>query len=188
MLIHDLSVLDDSFMEGYRGVLLLHRNKDGEIGNAQRNALKRISSNSKEWLWHIHEFDQLRRTDPFYTDHRIYSSVNARNMDKSIRLFKERQLEADYDKNENHFGFYQDIENRFFSCFMNPKTALTSYFIIDCDLEEARVDALKFLPEGQLILDYPTKNGRHLLTHPFNPTLLANSKAEIKKDALLYIG
>jgi hypothetical protein len=33
------------------------------------------------------------------------------------------------------------------------------------------------------LLDYPTKNGRHIVTEPFNPALLP--AAEIKNDGLL---
>lgn len=43
MIIDNLSDLPDMFKDGVRGIVLLHRNKDGQSGNAQRKALKKIS-------------------------------------------------------------------------------------------------------------------------------------------------
>ena len=48
-LIDDLESIPEMFTSGYRGILLIKRNKDGEEGNAQRKSLKRISKNTEEW-------------------------------------------------------------------------------------------------------------------------------------------
>lgn len=189
MLIDNLHDLPDEFKEGYRGILLLHRNKDGCEGNAQRKAFKRISSNKKEWMETVQHFKEMKEYDDF-RDHRIYSSVNPRNMDKAIRFFKERQLEADYDKNENHHGFYTDITNRFFSAFMNPRCAENSLFLLDCDCENDYMHAMRKLPPDSFCFEYKTKNGRHIITKPFNPALfdiMGLTKTELKKDALIAI-
>ena len=49
MLIDDLSVLPDCFKDGYRGIMLIHRNKDGGLGNSQRKSVKKISTGKDSW-------------------------------------------------------------------------------------------------------------------------------------------
>lgn len=185
MLIKNLDLLPDVFKEGYRGILLIHRNKDGCEGNAQRKAFKRISRNKQEWLQIINEYEEMRKSQ--YPNYRIYSHVNMRNMEKAIRLFKERQLEADYDKNENHHGFYTDITNRFFSCFSNPQASGESWFLLDCDSTVEYEECMSELSLHDIYkYDYRTRNGYHIITSPFNPNKL-NLPVEIKRDALIAI-
>lgn len=174
----------DEFKQGFRGILLIKRNKDGECGNAQRKAIKRICSNKEEWNNIIEWFDSLRQLDEFKS-HRIYASLNARNMNKAIRLYKTRQLDNDYAAQNIHEWFYTDIQNTFFSCFMNPSCRETNNFLIDCDSEEEYRKAIERIPKDIILLDYATKNGRHIVTKPFNPDEI---KVEVKKDELLFIG
>ncbi len=175
-------MIPDSFKEGYRGILLICRNKDGQIGNAQRKSFKKITNGIKEWEEAVEKFRHLR--DSSYPTHRIYSSVNSRNMNKAIHEFKRRQLEFDYGNNTELDEFYRDIENRFFSCLMNPTCRNESHFLIDCDTPEEHAHALAVLDPSLVVFDYPTKSGRHIITKPFNPTGI---DIEIHKDDLLYI-
>lgn len=183
MLIDDLSLLPDIFKEGYRGIMLIHRNKDGCKGNAQRKSFKKISSSPEQWENIVLEFKHMQQTS--HEDFRIYSSVNPRNMQKAIHEFKRRQLEFDYGNNEELDEFYRDIDNRFFSCLMNPTCRSGSYFLIDCDTVKEYEESLRIVPKDLIVFDYETKSGRHLITHPFNPNEI---KVEIKKDDLIYIG
>ncbi len=112
MIIDDLSAVPELFCEGVRGIILLHRNKDGEKGNAQRKAIKKISRNKQEWIEIIQEFKNLQQHS--YSGHRIYSSVNSRNMEKAIHEFKRRQIDFDYGTEEERHWFYMDLQNRFF--------------------------------------------------------------------------
>lgn len=182
MLIEDLSQIPEFLIDGYRGILLIRRNKDGEPGNAQRRAFKQISSNADHWRKIIAQFQHLQQTS--HPDYRIYSSVNPRNMSKAIHEFKRRQLEFDYGNNAELDEFYRDIENRFFSCLMNPGCKERSFFLIDCDSKQEYQDALNKIPEEHVVFDYATKNGRHLITTPFNPNEI---NVPIKKDDLLAI-
>ena len=120
-----------------------------------------------------------------YKNHRIYSSVNARDPMKAIREYKRRQLDCDYEDIHHQFDFYNDGYNRFFSCFMNPTSRCETNFLIDCDSEEEYVYAQQSILPEMVIFQYPTKNGWHMVTKPFNPSGL---KLDIKKDDLLYIG
>ena len=116
MLLDDLEKVPETFKSGWRGLLLIRRNKDGEIVNAQRKAVKRISRNPEEWEEAVNYLNNLRNLEE-YASHRIYSSVNERDPSKAIHEFKRRQLEADYGNQWEFFNFYHDITNRFLKLF-----------------------------------------------------------------------
>jgi len=181
MLIDDLDRLPECFKDGYRGVMLLHRNKDGETGNAQRKAYKIITNGVNAWYDAIERLSYLRMTG--YRDYRIYSSVNPRNMRKAIHEFKRRQLQAAYDHNDD-YDFYTDIENRFFSSAMSPVCRDHSLFLIDCDSEHEYEKAIDMIPKDLVVFDYETRNGRHIITKPFNPNEIPIT---INKDGLISI-
>lgn len=184
-LINDLDSIPDFFTCGVRGILLLRRNKDGETGNAQRKAIKRISRCGESWKEAVIELQKMQKTS--HEGYRIYSSVNERDMQKAIHQFKLRQLEVDFGNLYEYHTFYTDIENRFFSCLMNPNSRASNHFLIDCDSEEEYAHAeLQLRNSGLVLMDYPTKNGRHILTRPFNPNDFGNM--QIKKDDLMFIG
>ncbi len=183
MLIDDLDVLPSSFKDGVRGILLLYRTKDGEVGNAQRKSIKLISNSIEDWTNKIHQLHHLQRNS--HPNHRIYSSVNSRNLKSAIHEFKHRQLDADLADQKSFDEFYIDIKNRFFSALMNPKCRDDSNFLIDCDTDEEYEKAIDRIPKDLILFDYATKNGRHIISKPFNPNEI---KVEIKKDDLIYIG
>lgn len=184
-LIENLDEIPEMFTDGVRGLMLLRRNKDGEEGNAQRKSIKRISLSSKEWKENVCELKYLQDTS--HQGYRIYSSVNSRDMSKAIHEFKRRQLETDYGNLHEFCMFYCDIKNRFFSCLMNPNCRATSHFLIDCDTQEEYEHAeLQLRNSGLVLMQYPTKNGYHIITSPFNPNDYGNM--QIKKDELMFIG
>ncbi len=184
-LIDKIDEIPEMFTDGIRCLLLLRRNKDGQEGNAQRQAIKRISRNTEEWKEFIYELRNMQQTT--YQGHRIYSSVNSRDISKAIHEFKRRQLENDYSNAFEWSSFYCDINNRFFSCLMSPNCRATSHFLIDCDTQEEYYHAqLQLRGTGLILMDYATKNGYHIITRPFNPNDFGNM--QIKKDELMFIG
>lgn len=184
-LIDDLDSIPEMFTDGVRGIMLIRRNKDGEEGNAQRKAIKRISRNSSEYKAIIRELYEFQKTS--HQRYRIYSSVNSRNMSKAIHEFKRRQLEVDYGNLYELESFYCDIKNRFFSCLMNPICRSTNNFLIDCDSKEEYEHAeLQLRNSGLVLMEYKTKNGMHIITRPFNYNDYGNM--EIKKDEMMFIG
>src|SRR5215475_11479264 len=112
-LIETLDEIPEVFTDGVRGLLLLRRNKDGEEGNAQRKAVKRISRNTSEWKAYVRELYEMQQDT--HQGHRIYASVNCRDMSKAIHEFRRRQLETEYGNMYEFHTFYCDIKNRFFS-------------------------------------------------------------------------
>ena len=184
-LIENLEDVPEMFTDGVRGILLIKRNKDGETGNAQRKAIKRISRCTEEWREMIYELGILQLSS--HSEHRIYSSVNSRDMTKAIHEFKRRQLDMDFGNLHELLSFYCDIKNRFFSCLMNPNCRAQNNFLIDCDSEEEYEHAeLQLRNKGLILLQYATKNGKHIVTNPFNPNNYGNMK--IKKDEIMFIG
>lgn len=187
MLLNNIDEIPEIFTFGVRCIILILRNKDGGNRNAQRNSLKRISTNTLEWKKTIIELSHFR--DALYPNHRIYSSVNERNMQKSIHEFKRRQLETDFGNQHEHAQFYIDIENRFFSCLSKPNCRAQNNFIIDCDSIPQHENSLVVLPNEFILMDYQTKNGRHLVTRPFNPNdYCLIPEDAIHKDGMMYIG
>lgn len=184
------------FSDGVRVLFLIHRNKEGGETNNTK-VRKIITKNSEEfYLELIKLVDEKERAamlrEPI--PYRIYSSVNARDIEKAIRQFKFEQLEADYYDDESRHSFYYDTKNRFVGALMTPSSRMKdqSYFIFDVDNEEGRDvngEALSALAacEAEIVTQYATKNGWHIVTLPFNPNLFNVPGVDIKKDGLLLL-
>lgn len=177
-----------NFMDGNRMIMLIHRGKEGGKNNrGDRVSKRKISKNKEEFIEIVKEFLELKAKSD--NPLRIYSAVNKRDMDKAIRVFKQRQLDADYYDKEGRQGFYLDIKNRWISCVMSPKCRAETSFIIDVDTDNP-VDG-EFVKEQlellrvKILLEYETKNGMHIVTEPFNPNTLP--EADINKDGLLLL-
>jgi len=179
------------FSDGVRVLFLIHRNKEG--GETNNTKVKKIiTRDSDEFrLELIKLVDEKERSELPY---RIYSSVNGRDIEKAIRQFKFEMLEADYYSDEDRQGFYYDSKNRFIGALMSPASRMKdqSFFVIDVDNEEGRDVMGEALTEvercgGEIVKQYPTKNGWHIITKPFNPTEFNCKGVEIKKDALLLL-
>lgn len=180
-----------NFTDGVRVLFLIHRNKEGGETNNTK-VRKVISTSSEEFrLELIKLVDEKERSGlPL----RIYSSVNARDIEKAIRQFKFEQLEADYYDDESRHGFYYDTKNRFVGALMTPSSRVKEnpLFIFDVDNIEGRDMMGEALSEFgriniEVVRQYPTKNGWHILTKPFNPTLFTVPDIGINKDGLLLL-
>ena len=182
------------FMGGYRFIMLVHRNKEGGKSNrSQKNGVKRITKNRDEFIEVLGELQGLKAKSK--VPMRIYSCVNARDIEKTIREFKRRQLEADYYDTESKHGFYLDIKNQWISSLMKPGSRAETKFLIDIDdIITTKKDwdisiVVNHLREigVEIILKYPTRNGVHIITEPFNPNDFNGEFGEVKKDALLLL-
>ena len=182
-----------NFMDGYRFIMLIHRNKEGGKSNRpQKNGTKRITKNKEEFIETIEELQKLKEESK--VPMRIYSSVNARDIEKGIREFKRKQLDADYYDIESKHGFYLDIKYQWISSLMKPNSRAETNFLIDLDGDE--VGKYKFLINEKIeelkvkiLLNYPTKNGWHIITKSFNPNdlVIRGFTKEINKDGLLLL-
>jgi len=174
----------EGFTDGVRLLMLTKRVKEGGKFNRPDWNAKRIVSKNKE------DFEEILDLllDVKDTDYRIYSSVNTRDIEKGIRKFKIEQLEADYYCEKDRHKFYYDIKNRWISALMQPSCRSGKNFLIDIDEGDDDEKAIEkqIKKKGIVtVLRYDTKNGRHIITEPFNPALLPG--VEIKKDALLLL-
>lgn len=160
-----------SFKEGVRVLLLMLRAKDGGSAKTDRKAVKKIVTQSPQ------EFDEALQElrGRWKETERIYASINPRNIGKAIRLFKYRQLDADYFASKDHQSFYLDLNNRWYSCLMDGKSSDSSLFLFDVDNDVPKgvhPTITAKVSEWEVLDDYPTRNGRHVITTPFNPAVL----------------
>lgn len=157
------------FKQGTRILMLTLRTKDGGIkqNTPDRVAKKMISRNEQEFDECFEKLSLLRKGKE-----RIYSTVDERNMNNAIRIFKGRQLDADYFDSESHFSFYTDIWNRWISSLQSPKARIGTLFLVDVDYDKDDEHKIrKEIKEHkiQMIHEYKTKNGKHFILKPFNP-------------------
>ncbi len=181
----------EGFTDGVRVLILVQRNKEGGNNRRDKGSIKRkVSKNKEEFAEILSEFLEIKNSSDIPL--RIYSSVNPRNIEKAIRLFKFEQLEADFYDIENKHNFYYDIRNRWVGVVASPKAKSGTLFLIDIDhtVNRANVDSVKEALETRgikIVLDYKTKNGNHIITEPFNPQLVESLKLEIKTDGMLLL-
>ena len=180
----------NNFTDGVRVLMLIYRNKEGGKDRVSR---RKIVINREEFEEVLTEFLEIKKLS--VAPLRIYCSVNRRDLEKGIREFKRLQLEADYYDEKSRHSFYTDIRNRFMSALMKPGSRAETYFLIDIDdIIKTKKDwdisiVEKHLEEigVRVILQYPTKNGVHIITEPFNPSKWNSEFGTIKKDALLLL-
>jgi len=173
----------NNFKQGIRMIMLILRGKDGgKNDGGDRVSKRKISRNEDEFNEILSEFESIKK--PL---ERIYSCVNERDMSKAIREFKRRQLDADYDPTGMRDFFYIDISNRFLSCLMSPNCRAETKFLIDIDSVENEEIVKRKISELKIkiIFEYKTKDGIHIITEPFNPSLVP--EADIKKDGLMLL-
>lgn len=195
------------FKEGVRIVMLIHRKKDGGQATTDRKSNRIITNNSEE-------FDAaVRRLKESIADcampYRIYSSVNARDVKKAIRMFKIKTVDLEaHGDNQTLYFYTPEVEslpkgltpkdnpleafnlgqatNHFLSCLANPQCKETNLFLIDHDSKNgigrlvAELDRITDVIEVR-----ETANGYHVITEPYNPALTPD--LEIKRDAMLLI-
>lgn len=151
----------EEFKTGLRILIRMTRNKDGGKGNVDRHALKYITRSPEEFDRKLNEM--LLTADD---NERVYSTVDERDVNKSIRIFKHRQLDAEYD--EDPTDFYRDFSNRWLSCLQSPQARKGSLFLWDCDERQDFNDLMhNLLPLDVILHWYETKNGHHIITKPF---------------------
>ena len=179
----------EGFTDGCRVLFLIQRHSDG--GHTNNSKLRSyISRNNDEWLTAcaklLHEKSEYPNL-PL----RIYQSLNARNIEKGIMHFKHAMLDADYYDMAQRQDFYLDVRNRIISALMKPPSAAESFFLYDCDTQDATT--LSILREElqkytNIVHEYPSKSGVHIITGPFNPNLAKlPSLIEFKKDAMMLL-
>lgn len=158
------------YQVGVRTLMLTGRHKDGVEHDRK---LLRISYNDIEFQKQLGSLiEQLQPGE------RIYASAGRRDVNKAMRLFKERQLATDYDPQP--LKFYQRLETAWFAALMSPNSQEKKVWLFDCDSQEDFVHVANDLDEVSFkvplcnMYDYPTKTGFHIVINPFNKSLLTD--------------
>lgn len=160
--------------------MLKGRHKDGL--ESQRTIL-RVSYHREDFDHHLESLGALAQDNE-----RIYASAGARDVDKAMRLFKERQLAADYDPRPA--DFYENLETRWSSCLMAPASQAEKFWLFDCD---GGSDAVNVNAELKEHYDrpfepyrYASKSGTHIVVQPFDRSKLTDkSRSLIHENAIL---
>lgn len=177
------------FKQGVRLVMRVWRNKEQQEGRRAGRTL--ISHDPQSWTVAVASL--LAECVP---GERVYASGEARNIEKAIRVFKERQLAADYDASEVRHDFYNSCFNRWLSCLGAPQASAETYFLFDCDTSED-YETLKLEMAAapvetvgdKIVHTYRTKNGVHVVTQPFNPGLLSVPMRRLRQtNPLILVG
>ena len=180
------------FSDGIRIVYLINR----EVNNTNRQSsrwVKKIITNSKKEYTEAIEKLLSIRIEP----ERIYASVNGRSLKGAIRAFNHAQADAVFQGDEHLYHFFKDVHNKWISCLSSPACKVTNHFIIDLDSDdiegfEKYIYELSWLNPIKMghymvIKKYKTQNGWHLVTTPFDLSLVNYPNCEVKKDALLLL-
>lgn len=168
------------YKSGARLLVLRSRNKDGA---AALRTIARAAFSEYEFDQQLDALAELLRPGE-----RIYANAGARDVPKAIRLFKERQLAADYDSDTA--AFYRNIEQRWFSCLMDTRCQADKIWLFDCDSAEdtalvrddlSKLDCLPAAP-----YEYATKTGTHFVVAAFDKSQLTeHTRALIHDNALM---
>ncbi len=180
----------DGFTDGLRMLMLMQRAKDGgaQDDDDKRAFATAFTYNTSEFRVKLREFLLLQY---LYPRSRIYSSVNARVLRKVTRIIERDLLDSHYQEEVAACNMRKKIIARPRHWVMQPSCAETSYFLIDVDSVPGKDMCGEALKEAanigvDILLTYPTKNGWHIITKPFNPNLWTHT-SNIKKDGMLLL-
>ena len=176
------------FADGVRVMMLIHRSKDGAT-HSTRHLRMIFTSGVKEFENALGSMIE-EMTRSIIEGLRIYCTMNSRDMKKAIRQFKHDQLDTeDFSEHDQH-EFYLGIKSRFSSALMRPNCRETSFFLFDVDdpmtLDEALGIFARCPEKPEIVKQYKTKNGWHIITKPFNYTQLETA-IPVQKDGILLL-
>lgn len=176
------------FIDGTRVLLLLQRTKEGGHNKEHKRRRARFVTHNREQFFRS-LFELLLLQAVLTTEYRIYLSAAPRDMRKAEMAFKHTMLDVDDSGGENKEFFYQHIEDKWISALMSTNPVKDrALFILDIDTPD-NGDALKWVAANgvELVKQYRTKNGWHMVVKPFNRTLFPKEIGEVKDDGLLLL-
>jgi hypothetical protein len=156
----------DMFGTGTRVFMLVSRNKDEATS---KRLILRVTSSQEAFEKMLLELHQMLNINE-----RIYASACPRDLKKASRAFKQAQLDAEYD--ENPLNFYEHLNSRWVHALSLEKSAdkLHKLWMFDCDSQED-YHLVKNTLTVPTVYEYPTKNGYHVFTKPFDRSKLSSS-------------
>lgn len=189
----DILVEFDQFTDETRVLLLLQRAKEGGHNKEhKRRRARYVTHNPEQFKRALLELLILQET--LATEYRIYLSASPRDVRKAEQEFKRLMLDVDFAEGENKRFFYEHLENKWISALMSTNPVKDrGTFILDVDDPEIPHDllgdVLKWCESNgvEILKQYRTKNGWHIVTKPFNRVLYPIGYGEIKVDGLLLL-
>ena len=177
------------FLDGTRVLLLLQRTKeDGHNKEHKRRRARFVTHGDKEQIKRS-LFELLLMQAISTVDYRVYMSAAPRDVEKAEREFKRTMLEVDFNGGENKQFFYEHVEDKWISALMSSNPMKDrNVFVLDIDQED-NSDALKWVAMNniEIMKQYKTKNGWHIVVRPFDRTTWDSTLGEIKNDGLLLL-
>lgn len=181
------------YTQGIRYLALLHRSKEGGNQNSEykRRGGHAIVHNEKEYYDAVVRLLTLQAVSS--KPYRLYACLNPRDLKKAEHKLKISMLDAEFGSEENREVFYERMDARWVSAVMDTGSRKSSLFLIDADEDGVTKDVtaptLMWLSKNgvDVLKQYKTPNGWHIITPPFNPTGWDVPNAEVKKDALLLL-
>jgi len=174
------------FTEGVNVLMLLHRKKDGgDTAEHRRRLAWYVTKDTNGYVSALTKLMILKDGHP-KGDYRIYASANPRNVAKATRTLEERLLALHYDDGECRTNYQERLDKKWISCLMKDSNRDRSYFIWDIDENEGENngEALRALADWDIIYQYKTKNGWHIITKPGNPEGIPY---DVNRDGLLLL-
>jgi len=178
--------LGEMFTEGVNVLMLLHRKKEGGDTSEDRRRLAWfVTQDTKGYQSALTKLMILKQGH-VDGDYRIYASANPRNTAKAIRTLEERLLALHYDDEECRNNYHDRLDRKWISCLMKDSNRDRSYFQWDIDHNEGdnHGEALKALADWNIVYQYRTKNGWHIITEPNNPEGIPY---DVNRDGLLLL-
>ena len=173
------------FAHGVRILMLIDRGIMNSNKGSKRWINKIITTNDTEFREALNKLLDLQYhlNNP---DIRLYSCVNSRDINKSIKLFNHKQLDVSEDQ---ILKFYSKINNTFCSALMAPENKEEKYFLLDCDkVDVSEISDFTIQNDIYVFLTYLTKKGWHLVTKSFDVRLLEKlPDVTLQKDGLLLL-
>lgn len=159
----------DEYRDGTRVLMLKSRHKDGHASERQ---IMRVTHSVDHFNSTMTELLAMAMDGE-----RIYGAAGARDMAKAMRLFKHRQLDADYD--DDPLRFYRAINERWVSALMAPTSQLVKLWLFDCDkpsdAETVMAELGQHYDRPMSPYGYPSKSGRHIIVQPFDKSRLSDA-------------
>ena len=150
----------DEYRNGVRVLFLKGRYKDGIVHQRTRQVISHDADAFDDGLKELQLLAQ--------PGERIYASAGPRCLERATRIFKEKQLAADY---EEGIQFYRKLTDRWISCLMKPTSEdkENKKWLIDCDTTEDTWAVEDYIAKKDWEhYRYQSKSGTHFILEPFN--------------------
>ena len=191
--VDDIMVEFSQFTDGTRVLLLLQRAKEGGHNKEhKRRRARAVTHTPDQFKRALLELLLLQVT--IAGEYRVYLSASPRDVRKAEMEFKQQMLSVDFAEGENKRFFYEHIDDKWISALMSTNPVKDSgLFILDVDDPEVPHDLLGDVltwcatNSVEIVKQYRTKNGWHVVTKPFNRSLYPFGFGGVRVDGLLLL-